>query len=139
MSDRRQRTKIIPVRVSAQEAATIVKLADATGQSAAALLRHTLLRIPLPRTRRPKLHEPLFAKALARLSALTAELGKEGSNLNQLTHYVNAGRPFGTLTNGIEASLQRLDELHRDALELRALFMEAMGLEPPGDRGARKD
>jgi lambda repressor-like predicted transcriptional regulator len=80
-------------------------------------------------------HAPLFTNGLARLAALTAELGKEGSNLNQLTHYVNAGRPVGTLANSIESSLQRIEELHRDAFELRTLFMEALGLEPPNHKG----
>jgi hypothetical protein len=129
MSDRRQRTKIIPVRVSSQEAATIAKIADATGQSAAALLRNTLLRIPLPRTRRPKLHEPLFAKALARLAGLTAELGKQGSNLNQIAHALNAGRPPERILGMLEACLQDLGELQRDALEYRTLIMQAMGME----------
>jgi hypothetical protein len=139
-SEKRRRGRIIRVRVDDTEAAVIEKLADATGQSTAALLRNTLLRIPLPRVRRPKVHEPLFRKALSRLAALTAELGKEGSNVNQLTHYVNAGRPIGSLANSIEVSLHNLDELQRDALELRTLFMQAMGLEPPshggGDGGA---
>jgi hypothetical protein len=134
-SEKRRRGKIIRVRVDDKEAAIIAKLADATGQSTAALLRNTLLRIPLPRVRRPKVHEPLFGKALSRLAALTAELGKEGSNLNQLTHYVNAGRPIGSLANSIEVSLHNLDELQRDALEMRTLFMQAMGLEPPGGGG----
>ena len=137
-SEKRRRGKILRVRLDDKELATIAKVADATGQSAPALVRNTLLKIPLPRVRRPKVNEPLFAKALARLSGLSAELGKEGSNLNQLTHYVNAGRPVGTLANSIETSLQRLEELHRDTFELRTLFMQAMGLEPPNHGGTGK-
>ena len=128
-SENRRRGKIIRVRVDDKEAAAIAALADAHRQSVAALLRNSLLNIPLPRVHRPRVNEPLFGRALARLAALTAELGKEGSNLNQLTHYVNAERPIGTLVNSIESCLQNIDMLQRDAFELRTLFVNAMGLE----------
>jgi hypothetical protein len=128
-SENRRRGKIIRVRVDDKEAAALAALADAHRQSLAALVRNSLLNIPLPRVHRPRINEPLFGKALARLAALTAELGKEGSNLNQLTHYVNAERPIGTLVNSLESCLQNIDMLHRDAFELRTLFVNAMGLE----------
>lgn len=128
-SENRRRGKIIRVRVDDKEAAAIAALADAHRQSVAALVRSSLLNIPLPRVQRPRVNEPLFGKALSGLAALTAELGKEGSNLNQLTHYVNAERPIGTLVNSIESCLLNIDMLQRDASELRTLFMQAMGLE----------
>jgi lambda repressor-like predicted transcriptional regulator len=116
-------------RFTPEDDAAIQQRMDALGCSFAAMVRHDSLGKQLPPRRQPKMNAGLFGKALSRLAALTAELGKEGSNLNQLTHYVNAGRPVTTLENALVTSLHRVDELHREVLELRALFMQAVGAE----------
>jgi hypothetical protein len=134
-SQRRQASEQIKINCTGEQKEKLLAIAQAHGQSPAALCLKTLLGLPLPRVRMPRLNEGLFAKALARLAALTAELNKHGSNLNQLTHYINAERPVSTLERALAACLDREEELQREVLELRALFMQAMD----GERLPRND
>jgi Bacterial mobilisation protein (MobC) len=148
-SENRQRTKIIPVRVNAEEYALITKVANATGQSAAALVRSALARIPLPRTRLPKAVDKLVARFLGGaakvadpLWALDAQLGKIGSNINQLTHYAHMDRVMeasimSALAEFNEASA-RVKEALRDVDELRTEGMHVLGLEPPNHKGPER-
>jgi len=117
--------------------------AEAYGQSLAALTLHAILGLPLPRTRRPRIEEKRLAEYLAAVArsadairASLAELGKSGSNLNQIAHNLNAGFPPERLMNALEAALQehaRLVALHeellKDAQELRTIGMRAGGYE----------
>jgi hypothetical protein len=145
-SENRQRAKIIPVRVNAQEYALIRKVADATGQSAAALVRSALARIPLPRTRLPKAVDKLVARFLAGsarvadpLWAIDANLGKIGSNINQLTHYAHMDRVMGASIMSALAEFNEISARVKEALadvnELRTEGMQALGLEPPNHKG----
>ncbi len=113
-TEKRQRTKRLTVRFNEQENAAIRKMAESHGQTPGALVRSALLNLPPARAaRRPKLEEKIVARVLA-------ELGKIGSNLNQLTRYANLGR---TLENSLEETL-------RDLREMRLACLQALGREP---------
>jgi hypothetical protein len=114
-SEKRQRNHVLKARFNDQEAAAIQEMAASRGLSVASLIRHATLNVPPPRRAlpRPRVETVLLARALG-------ELGKIGSNLNQLTKYANMGR---TLEASIEATL-------RDFRELRLPFMQALGQEP---------
>jgi hypothetical protein len=74
-----------------------------------------LLDVPLPPRRRPSVDTQLLAKVLA-------ELGKIGSNINQIAYHLNAGRPGDVMDGAIEAALNEL-------VEWRAALMQALGAE----------
>ena len=127
-SETRQRTVIMTIRFSRQEAEAVRKLADRAGQSVASLLRNNLLGAPLPprAARRPTVDHQAVARLLG-------ELGKIGSNINQLARYANTGR---YQENSIEMAL-------RDLAELRLVCLQALGREPdrnhPADRKSPSD
>jgi Bacterial mobilisation protein (MobC) len=126
MSDKRQRTKIVPVRVSPVEHAAITALADKRGLSPGAIIRQTLLDVPPgPTVRRPSADTKLLAHVLA-------ELGKIGSNINQIAYRYNIsdGRPTGNIEAALDAAL-------RELLEWRTALMQALGYDrsrKPHDR-----
>jgi mobilization protein NikA len=112
-SETRKRTRRHTVRFDEKEDAAIRELADKRGLSPGALLRQTLLNIPPgPAVRRPSADAQAIARVLA-------QLGKIGSNLNQLVHYANMGR---TLEGSLEETL-------RDLREMRLVVMQALGYE----------
>lgn len=113
-SENRQRTHMYTVRFSASEAGQARKLAERSGLSLAALIRQSLFNVPPPRSaRRPTANH----KAIARLMG---QLGKIGSNINQLAKHANAGRYQ-------EASIELA---MRDLMELRTACLQALGREP---------
>jgi hypothetical protein len=74
------------------------------------------------------------------MKASLAEYGKVNSNVNQIAHNLNAGRPPERMMALIETVLQehreareRHEEALRDFFELRTLGMKALGLEPERD------
>ena len=69
---------------------------------------------PAPR-RRPSVDTVLLAKVLA-------ELGKIGSNINQIAYHLNAGRPGDVMEGSVESALAEL-------LEWRTALMQALGYE----------
>jgi hypothetical protein len=82
-------------------------------------VRSSLLHIRLP-------HSRIDRRELARV---LAELGKIGSNVNQIAYHLNAGRPPARVYNALELAL-------RDLGELRLACLQAIGMEPRrGDRG----
>jgi len=116
MSDKRKRTKFVIARLSDDEHSAITALADKRGMSPGALIRQTLLKVPPgPSVRRPTADTRLLAKALA-------ELGKIGSNINQIAYHLNAGRPGDRIEGG-------LDDALRELLEWRTALMQALGYE----------
>jgi len=118
-SETRQRTRTFTLRLSPQEAETIQRRAAEHGQTAAALVRSSLLHIRLPHSRVDRLH----------ISRVLAELGKIGSNVNQIAYHLNAGRPPERIYNALELAL-------RDLAEHRLACLQAIGMEPRrGDRG----
>ena len=113
-SNKRQRTKFVIARLTDQEHAALTELAEKRGLSPGALIRQTLLGVPPgPNVRRPTADTKLLVKALA-------ELGKIGSNINQIAHHLNAGRPGDATEATIEAAL-------RELLEWRTALMQALG------------
>jgi len=146
-SQKRRVTKHIKVNCTAEQHAVLRKRADAHGQSLSALGLNALLDIPLPRTRQPRVENKAMAQYLAAnaracdaIKASLAEYGKANSNLNQIAHNLNAGRPPDRMMNLIETVVQehrQAKELHEEALrdffELRTLGMKAFGLEPDRD------
>lgn len=107
------RTKLIPVRCTADERAAIKAVADKAGLSVGAYLRAAALGDAGPRAvRRP----PIERKELARL---LGHLGKLGSNLNQLAHAFNS--------RGRVPALIELDRIRGDVREMRDALMAALG------------
>ena len=128
--DHRLRTHQINVRFTPDEAALLQGKAAAQGVSLGALLRNALLSIPLPRRRpRPAADHKLLAQLIGDLATIKAELGKHGSNLNQLAYQANARRLPPTFASDLAAALEAMDEQNRTLLELRDGCMRAFGLE----------
>ena len=118
-SETRQRDRIYTVRFTQKEAAIVRRKAIEHGQSVAALVRSSLLHIRLQPSR-------IDRQEVARL---LAELGKIGSNVNQIAYHLNAGRPPERVHDSIELAL-------RDLAELRIACLQAIGMEPRrGDKG----
>jgi hypothetical protein len=86
-SESRKRTRHITIRLTPEERALIDAAAEEAGLASGSYARAILLGAPAPRqVRRP----PVERKELARL---LGELGKVGSNLNQLARENNEGEP----------------------------------------------
>lgn len=119
-SETRRRTKIYSLRLDPAEQERATAIRDHAGLPLSALIRRALFETPLPRAaRRPTVNHKAVAQLLA-------ELGKIGSNLNQLAKHANAGR---YQADSIELAL-------RDLMELRTACMEALGREPDRDGDA---
>jgi hypothetical protein len=114
-SQKRRTTAQIKVNCTPDQKAAIADKADATGYSPAAICLNALLNTPLPARRRPSVNTELLAKTLG-------ELGKIGSNINQIAHHLNAGRPGDRVEGSLEAALA-------DLLEWRGALMQALGYE----------
>jgi hypothetical protein len=116
-TEKRQRSIILTARFDQKEAAAVRKMADSSGLSVGSLLRRALFNTPPPRAaRRPSVE----VQAVARL---LGQLGKIGSNINQIAYHLNAGRPGGRIEGSLEEAL-------RDLGELRIVCLQALGKEP---------
>ena len=114
-SETRRRTKVLQVRLSEAEFASIEDMAAAALLTPAALVRQQLLDAPPPRAaRRPSVEAEQVARVLA-------QLGKIGSNLNQIAHSLNAGRSV----NG-----EYLARALTDVAAMRDACFTAMGRKP---------
>src|ERR1700724_1286071 len=92
-SEKRERNQHVTFRASSTEKERFNKLAASHRQSIGDLLRTTLLGLtPGPAPRTPQVEHEDVIRLLAELGKVRSELGKHGSNLNQLVHYVNTGR-----------------------------------------------
>jgi hypothetical protein len=113
-SEKRQTTRPRCGRFTPTDDAALQKRLDALGCSFAAMVRHDSIGKPLPRT--------MFEKQL--LERLLAELGKIGSNVNQIAYRYNIieGRPAGNIEGALDAAL-------RELLEWRTAIMQALGAE----------
>lgn len=107
------RNRIIRIRVSAHEAATMKGLAAARGLSLSDMVRRAALGVRMPARSFDAIHAVVLARTLG-------ELGRVGGNLNQLVRRANAGKLMGhdtelseTLTE-IEALRQLLRTCYRD-------------------------
>jgi hypothetical protein len=114
-TEKRVRTRIVPIRLSDEEHAAIDAAAQRAGLVFSTYARQVLLGAPAPRqVRRP----PVERRELARL---LGELGKIGGNLNQLAKATNQG--LIVYQNEILFALGGL-RVVRDAL------LKALGREP---------
>jgi hypothetical protein len=114
-SEKRARTSHLTIRLTTLERQYIDSAADRTGLTTGSYARQAVMGAPMPRqVRRP----PVERKELARL---LGEIGKIGSNLNQLTRAANNG--LLVYTGEIDAALGGLRDV-RDAI------MVALGRDP---------
>jgi hypothetical protein len=111
-----ERIKAVRVRLSAPERAALEAAADGAGLTLSGYIRGVVLGAPaLRKARRPPVEKIDLARMLA-------QLGKIGSNLNQLAHAGNAGYAvdavalaaelgeLGTVRGAILAALGRQGE-----------------------------
>lgn len=112
-SEKRKRQQRFTARFTGDEAATIRIMADTAGITVSALIRHAVLRIKPPRVaRRPTVNHKAVTKLLG-------QLGKIGSNLNQLAKHANVGKYRNP---SIELAL-------RDLAQMRSACLQALGRE----------
>ena len=142
-SQKRKVTARVAVNCTPAQKAAILAKTAAAGVSPSALALNSLLEVSMRRTRSPRADDGLMrqfftdlARARDALKPVEAELGKSGSNLNQIAHVLNSDRAPESVMNILNATLeahlevlQNLDQAVRDLLELRTAGMNAMGLE----------
>jgi hypothetical protein len=110
----RQRSHMMNFRASDAERAELERLAERAGLSVGAYIRSRALSTPTTRaTRRP----PLERAALAQL---LGQIGKIGSNLNQIARSENRGRETQWMEEALRQALREWGEM-RDAV------MQALG------------
>jgi hypothetical protein len=112
-SQTRQRTRSVSVPLTEDERAAIEREAAGAGQSLGGYMREKVLGTATPGTRRTP------APEAAQLARLLGQLGKVGSNLNQLTRLANQRqlvpppvlelclREVGELTQAVAEALHR--------------------------------
>ena len=114
-TEKRVRDRILTVRLSTEERATVDEAAERAGLVVGSFARQAMLGAPAPRqVRRP----PVERRELARL---LAELGHIGGNLNQIARAAN--------TNAFVDG-QVLDEALAGVVEMRAAVLKALGRAP---------
>lgn len=114
MTDDR-RPIVLTARFNEQEKKALSERAAKAGMTRSAYLRFAALDTPPPRGRR------IFAANEETLARILAQLGKIGSNVNQLTHYAHLDR----------YQPASIDLALRDLHELRHAIMRALDLERP--------
>lgn len=139
-----QRPCILTARFNEQEKAALAEKAAHAGMTRSAFIRFAALGTPPPRGQRVLNieHKAMteFLVAAARVvdatNASNTEFSRVNTNVNQIAHQLNAGRPPERMMNIIEAVLQehrearkRHEEIIRDMLDLRTLGMQALGYE----------
>jgi hypothetical protein len=108
----------IAVRCTAKDRAVITEAATRAGLSVGAYLRATALGSPGPRAvRRPPVERTELARILG-------QLGKVGSNLNQLAHAYNRDR--------ILPGFPEILAMRRDVRAMRDTLMKALGRDHQG-------
>ena len=129
--DKRQRPLVAAARVSSDELTRLRAKADAAGVSVGDLIRHAALDASLPvrRQRRSRTDLQPVAALLQQAGDLAAELGKQGSNLNQLAHQANGDRIPAGFQYELRQALAANEDALRTLLEIRTACMEALGFE----------
>lgn len=117
-TNKRQRTKQCLVRLTSDEYACVAEKADRAGLPTAAFLRAAALGEAGPRAQR---RVPADRQALLRI---LGQLGKIGSNINQIAKRLNSGGP---------ADLPLLQEALGAYLEMRGAIYAALGLDAKGN------
>ena len=113
-SEKRARNGWLAMRSSPEEVAVIRRKASDAGVSVSELMRAATLGYRLPASR----------IQVAALTKVLAEIGKIGSNINQIAYHLNAGRPGDVMEGSVDAALTEL-------LEWRMALMQSLGLERP--------
>ena len=115
-SENRQRQKVVRVRLTDQEQAEIIARADKAGLSVAGYVRSTVLEKPAPRqSRRPSINHK-------ELAFILAQIGKIGSNVNQMARVANSGGWPGS---------HQINLAQGDIKTMRNRLMLALGVSPP--------
>jgi hypothetical protein len=110
------KSKAFAIRFTPAQFAQVADAANDAGLSVGAFARTVLLGSPGPRAvRKPPVQK-------AELARLLGELGKLGSNVNQIARAYNQGRDA--------ASLAELAEIRGNLVVLRDEVMQALGREP---------
>jgi hypothetical protein len=143
-SQKRRVTAQIKINCLPEQKAKVIAIAEKRGYSPSVLCLNTLLNEPInPARRQPPPNNRAVAqylgalgKAADAIKSSEAGLGKANSNVNQIAHVLNAGRPPDRVMNLLESVLaehleaQRLhNEAIRDLLELRLAGLQALGFE----------
>ena len=114
-SETRKRSHMVSVRLSDSEFASLSRHADACEITPASYMRMQTLDIPPPRaSRKPSINRELTARVLA-------ELGKIGSNVNQIARSLNA-------KSGVHG--EHLEDALTSISAMRTACMEALGRKP---------
>lgn len=114
-TETRRRNKVLQVRLSDSEFAEVEAHAERALLSPASYVRQTVLDSPAPRARRrPSVEAEQVARVLA-------QLGKMGSNLNQIAHQMNAGQTIAHET---------LARAMTDVSVMRDACLSALGRKP---------
>ena len=110
------KSKLVPIRFTPGQFEQLTDTASEAGMSVGAFARAVLLGSPGPRAvRKPPVQK-------AELARLLGELGKIGSNVNQLARAYNQYR-------GLPEE-QDLAAIKADLMAMRAAIMQALGREP---------
>lgn len=111
-SERRQKGRIVPFRVSPAEYEELDALAEQAGLTIGSYVRSRALTLPTTRAiRRPVVEVQVLTRYLA-------ELHKIGSNINQTARRVNMGdTPLATEIAATLAACRRLAEKVKDTLD----------------------
>jgi hypothetical protein len=122
-SEKRITIKPRCARFTPEDDAALAKRLSDMGCSFAAMVKHDSLGKPLPRR---AAGGEVLARLLTEFGKLRGELGKQGSNLNQLTHYANMDR---VLAASVAAALEDNERGIRTLDELRLVTLQALGRE----------
>jgi hypothetical protein len=115
-SDKRQRSRMVSIRLTPTEAARLEADAVRAGLSLGGYARQVLLGAPPPRqSRRPPVERELLAQAMR-------QLGRIGGNVNQLAHSANCG---------ITPDLAELRAACLAVIEARNVLLRALGVSEP--------
>ena len=125
-TEKRKQTVIIQCRVSPAEKATIEARAKAAGMSVSQLVRSALLGYRPPRS---KADREAIVGLRGDLAKHRAELGKIGSNVNQIAYHLNAGRPGDVGYGKIDAVFADLEQSIRSLEEMRLVILQSLGFE----------
>lgn len=109
-------SRILRVRISDRQLSELRRTANRAGLSLASFLRVKAFGKPDPRAAR---HPPVEVREIARLYG---ELGKLGSNVNQLAHHANATRAL--------PHIAELQAMRAHLVAMHGALRQALGKQP---------
>lgn len=122
-SETRRRQDRITIRFSQPELARLEENATRAGISVSSFARQVLVQTPPSRSaRRPHIEKQLLARTLG-------QLGKIGSNVNQIARVLNATRPRERESAAIEEDIKRAAT---ELTAMRNLILQALGRQVEG-------